>query len=180
VEYRFDVTYDNYPEETRWLLKQVSTGATVVEYGFGEVVTEGISFSESIDLIPGQSYRLSLRDQFGDGMCCDYGEGSIDVYATVDGVDEVLTSSDGYFGTEQNKVFTVPESYARGAQKGDSSSSRACTDSDDEQQFHVDDKVGDKGCEWLSVNMDRFDYMCEFVDVASICPKTCSSCELFV
>jgi trypsin len=180
VEYRFDVTYDNYPEETRWLLKQVSTGVTVVEYGFGEVVTEGISFSESIDLIPGQRYRLSLRDQFGDGMCCDYGEGSIAVYATVDGVDEVLTSSDGYFGNKQNKVFTVPESYARGAQKGDSSSSSACIDSDDEQQFHVDDKVGNKGCEWLSMNMDRFDYMCEFVDVASICPKTRSSCELFV
>jgi hypothetical protein len=30
------------------------------------------------------------------------------------------------------------------------------------------------------MNMDRFDYMCEFVDVASICPKTCSSCDLFV
>jgi hypothetical protein len=30
------------------------------------------------------------------------------------------------------------------------------------------------------MNLDRFDYMCEFVDVASICPKTCSSCELFV
>jgi hypothetical protein len=27
----------------------------------------------------------------------------------------------------------------------------------------ADDKVGNKGCEWLSMNMDRFDYMC--VDV---------------
>jgi trypsin len=163
VEYRFDVTYDNYPEETRWFLKQVSTGTTVVEYGFGDVVTPGISFSESIDLIPGQSYRLSLRDTIGDGMCCDYGEGSIVVYATVDGVVEVLTSSDGVFGIRQNQAFTVPQSYARGAQKDDSSSSssRACI-------------------EWLSMNMDRFDYMCEFVDVASICQKTCSSCELFV
>jgi trypsin len=181
VEYRFDVTYDNYPEETRWFIKQVgTTGTTVVEYGFGAVVTEGISFSESIDLIPGQSYQLSLRDTVGDGMCCDYGRGSIAVYATVDGVAEVLTSSDGFFGTDQNKAFTVPQSYARGAQKDDSSSSRACIDSDEERQFHVDDKVGNKGCEWLSMNLDRFDYMCEFVDVASICPKTCSSCELFV
>ncbi len=117
------------------------------------------------------------------GMCCDYGRGSIAVYATVDGVVEILTSSDGFFGTSQNKAFTVPQSYARGAQKDDdssSSSSRACIDSDEERQFHVDDKLGNQGCEWLSMNMDRFDYMCEFVDVASICPKTCSSCELFV
>jgi hypothetical protein len=28
------------------------------------------------------------------------------------------------------------------------------------------------GCEWLSMNKDHFDYMCEFVDVASICPKS--------
>jgi hypothetical protein len=182
VEYRFDVTYDDYPEETRWFIKQAGTnGATVVEYGFGEVVTQGLSFSESIDLIPGQSYRLSLRDRVGDGMCCDYGQGSIAVYATVDGVVEVLTSSDGFFGTSENKVFTVPQSYARGAQKEDdsSSSSSACIDADEELQFHVDDKVGNKGCEWLSMNMDRFDYMCEFVDVASICQKTCSSCDLF-
>jgi hypothetical protein len=61
-------------------------------------------------------------------------------------------------GDGANKVFTVPAFYARGAQKG---------------------KVGNKGGEKLSMNMDRFEYMCEFVDVASICPKTCSSCELF-
>jgi hypothetical protein len=134
-----------------------------------------------IDLIPGQSYQLSLRDTVGDGMCYDYGRGSIAVYATVDGVVEILTSSDGFFGTSQNKAFTVPQSYARGAQKDDdSSSSRACIDSDEERQFHVDDKLGNQGCEWLSMNMDRFDYMCAFVDVASICPKTCTFCELFV
>jgi hypothetical protein len=79
------------------------------------------------------------------------------------------------FYASDDKVFTVPLSYARGAKTG----TKVCIDSDEDQQFHVDDKVGNKGCEWLSMNMDRFDYMCEFVDVASICPETCNSCELF-
>jgi hypothetical protein len=181
VEYRVDVTYDNYPEETRWLLKQVSNNAIIVEYGYNEVNTEGLSLSEKVDLIPGEEYRLVLRDSIGDGMCCDYGEGSIAVYATVDGVDEELTSSDGFFSGSERKDFTVSETYARSAKQKEESSMKACVDSTEEQQFqfHVDDKVGNKGCEWLSMNMDRFDYMCEFVDVASICPRTCDSCNLF-
>jgi hypothetical protein len=108
-------------------------------------------------------------------MYCNYGGGSIAVYATVDGVDEILTSSDGSFDWSENKVSTVSEAYVRGAQND----SKACVDFDEDQQVHVDDKVGNKGCEWLSMNMDHFDYMREFVDIASICPKTCNTCELF-
>jgi hypothetical protein len=38
---------------------------------------------------------------------------------------------------------------------------RSASSSDEDQQFHVDDKVGNKRMrEWLSMNMDRFDYMC--------------------
>jgi lysophospholipase L1-like esterase len=109
VEYRVDVTYDDYPWETRWLLKQVSTGTILVDYNFDEVNTEGFSLSVSVDLIPGEQYRLVVRDSFGDGFCCDYGEGSIAVYATVNGVTEVLASSDGSFGARENKSFTVPD-----------------------------------------------------------------------
>jgi hypothetical protein len=80
-------------------------------------------------LVPGERYRLAVRDSVGDGMCCDYGEGSIAVrdsvgdgmccdygegsiagFATVDGVDEILTSSDVSFDASENKVVTVPES----------------------------------------------------------------------
>jgi hypothetical protein len=165
----------SYPRETRWFLKQLSTGTNIVEYGFDEVDTEGLSLSQSVNLIPGQEYRLAVRDSVGDGIYCDYGEGAIAVYATVDGVEEVLASTDEFFEFSYNKKCTVPESYARGAQKD----STACIDSAKEQQFHVDEKVGNKGCEWLSMNIKRFDYMCEFVDVASICPKTCNSCHLF-
>jgi hypothetical protein len=74
-------------------------------------------------------------------VCCDYGEGSIAAYATVDGVDKNLTSSDGSLDASDNKVFHVPEWYARGAKVG----TKVCIDSDEDQQFHVDDKVGNKG-----------------------------------
>jgi hypothetical protein len=103
-------------------------------------------------------------------------------------VDEELTSSDGFFNKYDNKSFTVSDSYARAGGGAPKENTKApCIDSTDDGdgeeqrlQFHVDDKVGNKGCEWLSMNMDRFDYMCEFVDVASICPRTCDSCDLFV
>jgi hypothetical protein len=65
VQYRVDVTYDNYPG---WLLKQVSTNEIIVEYGYNEMNTEGLSLSESVDLVPGEEYRLVVRDLLGDGM----------------------------------------------------------------------------------------------------------------
>jgi hypothetical protein len=88
-------------------------------------------------------------------MSCDYGEDSIAVYATVYGVDEVLTSS---------AIVTETEC-------------SLCRDL--MQHVYVDDKVGNKGCERLSMNMDRFDYMCEFIDVAAMYPNTSNSSHPF-
>lgn len=97
--------YDNYPEETRWFLRRLSDGAKIVEYGFFDITTAGKFLSLDVDLNPDEEYLLAVRDSAGDGMCCDYGVGSITVFATVDGVDTILTSSNGSFDVSDNKKF---------------------------------------------------------------------------
>jgi trypsin len=112
-DYRLDVAYDEYPYETSWSLQSLTTGAVVAASGFDEVTESGFFLSESVGLVPGDEYQLVILDSVGDGMCCAFGEGSIALYATVDGMDELITSSSGAFGTSQTNVFTVPDLAAR-------------------------------------------------------------------
>ena len=113
VDYRLDVTYDNYAYETSWSLQSLTTGAVVAASGFDEVTESGFFLSESVGLVPGDEYQLVILDSMGDGMCCAFGEGSIALYETVQDIDilydVLLTSSKGAFGTSQTNVFTVPD-----------------------------------------------------------------------
>lgn len=109
VDYRLDVTYDDHPNETSWTLKSFTSGAIVAASGFDEVTESGVFLTQPVDLVPGDRYKLVIRDSDDDGMCCDFGEGSIALYATVDGIDVLITSSNGTFGTSQTNVFNVPD-----------------------------------------------------------------------
>jgi hypothetical protein len=109
VDYRLDVKYDQYPYETSWTLKSLTTGAVAAASGFDEVTESGFFLSESVDLVPGDTYKLVIIDSEDDGMCCTFGNGSIALYATINGIDVLITSSNGTFGTRQTNVFTVPD-----------------------------------------------------------------------
>lgn len=114
VAYRLDVTYDDYPYETSWSLKSRATGKVVASSGFDEVFTPSFSLSQDVELVTGDEYDLEILDSVGDGMCCQFGNGSIALYAIVDGFDEfMITASNGSFGTSQNNIFTIPELTSR-------------------------------------------------------------------
>jgi hypothetical protein len=109
VDYRLDVTYDSYPDETSWSLRSLTTGAAVAASSLTEAVAPGSFLSEPVGLVPGDEYELVLLDTAGDGMCCAFGEGAITLYGTVQDTDVLITSSSGAFGTSQTNVFTVPD-----------------------------------------------------------------------
>lgn len=208
VEYRVEIQYDDYPWETLWVLNAINGNNLdlVTGIGFDSISQPSVGYAIPVDLTAGQEYAISTRDSYGDGFCCQYGaDGYIAVFATVDGVDTFLAGTYGNIGAADDEFFTVPTSFARSGNVAaktnlmtkakasvmlDASSAAAtlkpkkelatvCLDSVT-AEFHVDDKVGMKGCEWLALNMERFDYLCEFVDVASSCPVTCGDCNLFV
>jgi hypothetical protein len=43
----------------------------------------------------------------------------------------------------------------------------------------IDSDVGEKSCEWIGQNMARYNYLCQFLDIAFTCKATCSACEYF-
>ncbi|MCD2260065.1 hypothetical protein [Psychroserpens luteolus] len=75
-EVKFDFVFDNYPEETAWQLYDADSGDFIDgDTGFGNY-DDLETFSVTL-CIPDGNYDFVVFDQFGDGICCAYGNGSI-------------------------------------------------------------------------------------------------------
>jgi V8-like Glu-specific endopeptidase len=70
-----DITFDDYSEETSWEIVQ---NGNVLASSNGLYPAGGTSVSESVCLAPG-CYDFVISDDYGDGLCCAYGNGSYEV-----------------------------------------------------------------------------------------------------
>lgn len=71
------ITFDNYPEETAWTLKNAN-GSTVASGTYSSANADGSTVNESYCL-PDGCYDFEITDVYGDGICCSYGNGSYTV-----------------------------------------------------------------------------------------------------
>jgi hypothetical protein len=135
-----------------------------------------------VDLLPGD-YKIDITDTFGDGLCCEFGEGRIEVRALSFPGNEVvlLAEGDGRFTDSIVIAFTVPSPQRTDppvATDPPGPPTAGCQDEND-KDFLVDSEVGDADCAWLRVNLVRYNYLCQFLDVAATCRQTCEACEYF-
>ena len=115
----------------------------------------------------GAQHTFTIFDSASDGLCCGYGEGMWSI--TENGR---LLASGAEYGASETVSFVVPSQ--------DGSTSPPVTDCEDTTDtIYVDASAGNQNCDWLSTNLDRYGYLCQFVDVASVCPGTCEFCDLF-
>ncbi|GGX06291.1 T9SS type A sorting domain-containing protein [Aquimarina muelleri] len=68
------ITFDNYPEETSWVLKDVG-GTAVASKSYSSSNPDGSTVTETINALASGSYTFTISDSFGDGICCQYGNG---------------------------------------------------------------------------------------------------------
>ncbi|MBQ4821973.1 endonuclease [Aquimarina sp. MMG016] len=99
------ITFDNYPEETSWEIRNDSnqiiySGGTYGSQADGST----INLSRTLDT---GCYTLIVNDAYGDGICCTYGNGS---YALTDTGNGDVLASGGAFGSQDNKNFCVGSS----------------------------------------------------------------------
>lgn len=92
------LTTDDYGDETSWRLIDNSTGMTVIQGG-GYSNNQTYSVSEEL---PDGCYTFTIYDEFGDGICCDYGQGSY----TITSGSEVIVSG-GAFGSSESTTFGI-------------------------------------------------------------------------
>ncbi|MEM0998546.1 MAG: M43 family zinc metalloprotease [Bacteroidota bacterium] len=93
------ITFDNYPEETSWEIRQ---GATVVASGGTYGSQPDGSTLNLTECLPDGCYDFVILDGFGDGICCAYGNGS---YLVTEGGSTL--ASGGNFGSSETTSFCV-------------------------------------------------------------------------
>ena len=97
------IALDQYPADTRWEIIPTKSKAAVatsppydLSLQFKEAEVERICLEEG-------SYDFNIYDVYGDGICCEWGEGS---YQLAFG--DNIVASGGAFGKEETKEFSTP------------------------------------------------------------------------
>ena len=97
-----DLTTDNYSAETSWQLID-SSGYIVAQNGS---LSNASTSSTEIEITNSdECYTFIINDSYGDGICCQYGEGS---YSITDDSGNIIVSG-GEFGSEDSTTFRVGE-----------------------------------------------------------------------
>lgn len=144
-----ELVFDRYRSETSWELTD-DQGNTIDSGG-----NYGANFGSNgeyphppiaIENLPDGDYVFTIFDDFDDGMCCQYGEGS---YTLTQDSDDVVIVSGGAFGAQEVTAFTLP---FVAPQAG-------CTDPE-AVNFDPDAEADDGSCEYLttalSINLEVF------------------------
>jgi len=101
-----NISTDYYASETSWSIKS-STGATVAQGGgnWNDMTTGQPGFTvqapQLVTLNPSQCYTFEITDDYGDGICCAYGDGA---YSLVDANGTTIASG-GEFGEIDTRAF---------------------------------------------------------------------------
>ena len=74
VPFTVEVLTDNYPGETSWDLVHVDGDSVVSSIFAGELVDVATLYTWDLN-IPAGAHVFTIYDEYGDGLCCAYGEG---------------------------------------------------------------------------------------------------------
>jgi len=95
--FNIQITFDDYPEETSWEL--VNAGGTTVASGAG--YTGG---TINLDVcVPAGCYDFTIIDDYGDGICCAYGDG---IYTVTNPNGAVVAAGGEFTDSETTNVCT--------------------------------------------------------------------------
>lgn len=101
-DFTFQLVLDDYGSETTWEIRRfgniVYSGGPYQDDQDGEVVSIPMCLEDGC-------YILEVEDEYGDGMCCDYGEGS---FTVLDPQGDVVVTG-GEFGDATIEQFCTDE-----------------------------------------------------------------------
>lgn len=102
---------DDYPNDNAWELKDLN-GNLIASHGFDDLgnitgynENEGNTlFVYNYVLDYQKCYTFTMYDEYGDGICCNYGDG---YYTISDEEGTILGNNNDDFQTESSNVFTI-------------------------------------------------------------------------
>ena len=102
MEFTLSITLDFYPEETEFTIINTATDELIVSGGPYDIDESGETIDTDFCLEDG-CYFIEIKDAYGDGICCDYGDGSW----LLESDNGIVYASDGNFGTSEGIYLCV-------------------------------------------------------------------------
>ena len=99
--YTLAIVTDNFPDETTWTITDASNGTVA---SGGPYANAGATETATFCLNEGVCYTFTINDNYGDGICCQQGNGS---YTITDASNNTVTSG-GEFGSSTTAQICVP------------------------------------------------------------------------
>ncbi len=96
-----DIVFDNYPEDVSWEIRD-ENGSVVASGGNYGNQPDGSNISITNCLTDG-CYDFIISDSYGDGICCQYGNGSY----TLTGTDGTVYGTGGDYGDGETVHFCI-------------------------------------------------------------------------
>jgi hypothetical protein len=97
------VTLDKYPVDTSWEVLHSKTGGILANSSSYDASLAGLTQEKKLCLPPG-SYSFVIYDEYEDGMCCEWGEGS---YSLMSSDGDVIATGSQWTGPSETKNFTI-------------------------------------------------------------------------
>jgi len=131
---------DSYGSETSWKLRNAITG-NLITYVRANSYANGLAYSHpDIPCLRDGSYTFTIRDSYGDGLCCSYGQGSYSL--SVVGTE---VASGGQFGSRDSTSFTWPIQFTA---SGTVDVDKVCEDDKKWKIRNQNDAL--VGCKWVA------------------------------
>ena len=157
--------YDFFVDETLWTISQ---GDNIIYYGPKYQPGPYEAWNTTFEEFPAGDYTFTVYDSECDGLQSAFGSGSYKILM-LNGEDEtVLASGDADFDCSRATPFSVS-----GSGKLEETKIPPCKDG--QGAIEVTD-TQTEDCAWLADNMNEFDFLCDWEDIALACPLTCGSC----
>ena len=103
TDLELQLTLDNYPQETQWEVTNAQ-GQIVMS---GQGYTQGGERIVVKECLPEQCYTFTIKDSYGDGICCSYGEGSYQLAAN----GKTLASGGSFEAEDQKEICLSSGTY---------------------------------------------------------------------
>ena len=94
---------DDYAEETSWEFREI--GGAILDSGSYNQSDDNTTFIETFGVVPDNCYEFEIFDTFGDGICCEFGEGFYSL--TTDSGDVIFDG--GEFGGSEITEISIGE-----------------------------------------------------------------------
>lgn len=99
------VNSDGYPQETKIIFEDARTGWRLWDVPYDTPPNQGSAWVEFFSRLPEGKYFFAVYDSLGDGICCTYGNGSIEITNSLTG--KSVFQNDGTFETKLEGYIEV-------------------------------------------------------------------------